>query len=77
MREAFREAVIFLGGVTETSRVMGVSRTAVQLWLETGIPPRRVLQLEAAMDEKRKEYQSMAMKRITRHELRPDIYPEP
>ena len=77
MRNAFNAAVLYLGGVTETARIMGVSRTAIQDWQARGVPPRRVLQLEEALEAKRQEYQSMARVPVTRHDLRPDIYPEP
>ena len=76
-QDAAREAVILLGGVGETSRLMNVSRTTVEWWLKRGVPPTRVLEFEAVINVKRQEYQAMSMKAITRHDLRPDIYPEP
>jgi len=44
---------------------MGVDQRYVWNWLTRGLPVERVLAVESAVDGQ-----------VTRHELRPDIYPE-
>lgn len=62
--DALRAAVQSLGGQSATGRVLGVTQRAVWRWLNqnTVLPAEHVLTLEAATG-------------ISRHELRPDIYP--
>lgn len=64
MQEAATRAIVMLGGLSATARVMGVTAPAVRKWTRYRVPAERVLALEAATEE-----------RVTRHELRPDIYP--
>lgn len=62
--EALREAVARLGSQQGLADICAVSQTAVWKWLQAGkaLPPKHVLAVEAATG-------------ISRHELRPDIYP--
>ena len=52
----------------KAARALGVTRQAMQFWLDSDsiIPPDRVLAVAAALDW-----------RVTPHELRPDLYPYP
>lgn len=53
------------GNQSELARKIGVTPQAVQQWSKSGkVPAERVLDIEAATDGK-----------VTRHDLRPDIYP--
>lgn len=64
-RNAVTRAADIAGGQSALARVLGCSPQAVQRMCATGkVPAERVLQIEAATDRK-----------ITRHELRPDLYP--
>lgn len=62
--EALKRAVDIAGGQRATSRICGTSQTAVWKWLQSpkGIPAEYVLRVEAATG-------------VSRHALRPDIYP--
>lgn len=61
--EALNAAVDRVGGQSAMARVCGVSQTAVWKWLQTRrLPPHYVLAVETATG-------------ISRHHLRPDIYP--
>ncbi|WP_341207258.1 YdaS family helix-turn-helix protein [uncultured Sphingomonas sp.] len=61
---ALRSAVERAGGQSATARILKVSQAAVWKWLDEGkvLPAEHVLTLEAATN-------------ISRHDLRPDIYP--
>lgn len=61
---ALRSAVERAGGQSATARILKVSQAAVWKWLDEGkvLPAEHVLILEAATN-------------ISRHDLRPDIYP--
>ena len=61
---ALKSAIAAAGGTTALARVAGVAPPTIHVWLRsTGrIPASRVLAIEAATG-------------ISRHELRPDIYP--
>ncbi len=64
---AIKNAIKEVGSQSELARRCGVQPQAVQQWKNSGsVPPKRVLQIEAATSGK-----------VTRHELRPDIYPLP
>lgn len=61
-----QKAVKKVGGVSELASRLGVTYQAVQQWVEAGrVPAERALAVEAATAGE-----------ITRHKLRPDIYPE-
>lgn len=62
--EALSRAVEVLGGQTATARICGVSQAAVWKWLQSGkrLPAEHVRAVEAATG-------------VSRHILRPDIYP--
>lgn len=61
---ALRIAVDQIGGQSATARLLKVSQAAVWKWLDEGkaLPAEHVLTLEAASH-------------VSRHDLRPDIYP--
>lgn len=62
--EPIQKAVEKAGGVNALARLTGVSYQAVQQWVKSRrVPAERVLIIESATG-------------ITRHALRPDIYPE-
>ena len=53
------------GSYAAVGRVLGgISGEAVRKWESAGVPPERVLAIESATDY-----------RVSRHDLRPDIYP--
>ncbi|WP_312312350.1 transcriptional regulator [Sphingobium yanoikuyae] len=62
--EALKDAVAKAGGQAATARICGVSQPAVWKWLQSGkrLPAEHVLAMEAET-------------RVSRHLLRPDIYP--
>lgn len=62
--EAMRYAVDMAGGQRATARICGISQTAVWKWLQSSkrLPAEYVLRVEAATG-------------VSRHDLRPDIYP--
>ena len=62
--QALRLAVEYIGSQGGTARVCGVSQPTVWRWLNDGgqLPAEHVLRVEAATG-------------ISRHHLRPDIYP--
>ncbi|MEZ0495425.1 transcriptional regulator [Sphingomonas sp. IW22] len=61
---ALRSAVERAGGQTALSRLLSVTQQAVSKWLRNGkpLPAEHVLAVEAATG-------------VSRHDLRPDIYP--
>ena len=65
MNNAIKQAVFIVGNQTKLANAVGVRPQAVQKWCETGnVPANRVLAVEAATSGQ-----------VTRHELRPDLYP--
>lgn len=62
--EALKRAVDALGGQTATARLLGLAQASVWAWLRKGkpLPAEHVLAVEEATG-------------ISRHDLRPDIYP--
>jgi DNA-binding transcriptional regulator YdaS (Cro superfamily) len=60
MDEALREAVKRLGGLRAAGRALGIAYQAIQKW--DRVPPVRVLEIERLTG-------------VSRHDLRPDIYP--
>lgn len=62
--EALRRAVAALGGQSAMARLLGISQPSVWYWVDKGkaLPPEHVLAVEDATG-------------ISRHDLRPDIYP--
>lgn len=60
--EPLREAVRRAGSVTALAKILGIAPQAISQW--DRVPAERVLAVEKAT-------------KVTRHELRPDIYPEP
>lgn len=63
---ALEKAVEVVGSRSAMARAIGVRYQSVQKWIARGYAPAgRVLAIEAATGGQ-----------VTRHELRPDIYPE-
>lgn len=60
--KAIERAVEKAGGQQALADKCGVKYQAVQKWIRNGVPAERVLDIESATG-------------ISRHELRPDIYP--
>lgn len=54
------KAVVAIGGVTRLAEAIGVTRSAISQWPR--VPAERVIDVERATG-------------VSRHELRPDIYP--
>lgn len=66
MNNPIEKAVAIVGSQTALAAKIGVRPQAVQQWVATGIAPvRRVIAIEQATGGK-----------VSRCELRPDIYPE-
>ncbi len=63
-RKALERAIAIVGSQKRLAQLCGVRQQAVQFWLKLHLPAERVLQVERA-----------ANGIVTRHELRPDIYP--
>lgn len=62
-KNALQNAVRLAGGQVSLATQLGVKQGHVWFWIKRGFPPaERVLAIEAATG-------------ISRHELRPDIYP--
>lgn len=63
-QQALRAAIKIVGSQAAMGRLLGVSQAAVWLWLKENkaLPAEHVLAVEAATG-------------ISRHDLRPDIYP--
>lgn len=61
---ALRAAVAAAGSQSALARILGVSQRAVWRWVTEGkeLPPKHVLAIEAATG-------------VSKHDLRPDIYP--
>lgn len=63
---ALQRAIVIAGSSAELARRCGVTRASLQGWKDGDrVPAERVLAVEAAVDG-----------RVTRHELRPDLYPQ-
>lgn len=62
-QQALRRVIEIAGGGVELARLVGVTPQAVSQWLRQGVPPARVIQVEAAVRGE-----------VSRHELRPDIF---
>ena len=60
--EALEKAIEAAGGPAVLGRALGISSQAISQWEQ--VPANRVLAVEAATDGA-----------VTRHELRPDLYP--
>lgn len=60
--EPLRRAINAAGGLAELAREIGITAQAISQWDD--VPPLRVLAVERATG-------------VPRHELRPDLYPEP
>ena len=60
--DALGRAIDAVGGVGELASLLGISAQAVSQWDK--VPPLRVIQVEQATG-------------VSRHDLRPDLYPEP
>lgn len=58
--QALQRAINLAGGKAALSKKLGLSRAATHFWKQ--VPPIRVLQVEALTG-------------VSRHELRPDLYP--
>jgi DNA-binding transcriptional regulator YdaS (Cro superfamily) len=63
MLEIVQQAADIVGGTQKLADLLGCSRQALSQWDE--VPRGRVLEIEEATGRK-----------ITRHQLRPDLYPE-
>lgn len=62
---AIRKVIDLVGGSSELARRCDVRAQAIQYWLKIGkVPAERVLQME-----------KMVKGEVSRHDLRPDIYP--
>lgn len=64
------ERAVSLCRLAGLAKACGVSPQAVHKWLRSGIPAERVLDVERATVP-----QEGGAPRVTRHELRPDLYP--
>lgn len=63
---ALQRAIEIAGSSAELARRCNVTRASLQGWKSPGrVPAERVLAIEEAVDGK-----------VTRHELRPDLYPQ-
>ena len=60
--EALSQAIEKAGGAVALARRLGITSQAISQWRR--VPPLRVLEVEEATG-----------RRVSRHELRPDIYP--
>ena len=63
--EALDRAIAQFGTQTNLAKHIGVTTMAVSLWRKRGVPAQRVLAIEAATGHQ-----------VSRHELRPDLYPK-
>lgn len=63
---AIRRAIDLAGGVPSVAAACRLSKQAIYKWVTDGLPANRVLFLEQATGGQ-----------VTRHELRPDLYPQP
>lgn len=64
---ALQRAVEHFGSRTALARALGVTLMAITQWFKRGrVPPERCIAIETACDGK-----------VTRHELRPDVFGPP
>ena len=62
---ALEKAVKIAGGQSQLAKKCGVRQQTIFCWLKSGnVPAKRVIQIETIVN-----------RIVTRHELRPDIYP--
>lgn len=61
---ALQKAVDVVGSQAALARAIGKKQQHVQYWLKTKVPGEYVIQIEKATEGQ-----------VTRHELRPDLYP--
>lgn len=63
-RDALLQAIEKVGSQAKLADILDVGQTAISNWLhrESGVPAERVLSIEAATG-------------VSRHDLRPDLYP--
>ena len=68
MTEALTKAIAIVGGQTQLARLLGVKQANVWHWLKKAdrVPGEYVLAIEKATGGE-----------VTRHQLRPDLYPDP
>jgi DNA-binding transcriptional regulator YdaS (Cro superfamily) len=64
-RQSLLRAIRLCSTQKKLAKICGVTQQAVNDWLKRGIPAHRALTVERAVSGA-----------VTRHELRPDIYPE-
>jgi DNA-binding transcriptional regulator YdaS (Cro superfamily) len=62
-KTALKKAIKICGGPAATARALGIKKQAVHKWKKC--PPTRAIPLEAATQCE-----------VTRHQLRPDLYPD-
>ena len=70
MRNPLERAIGAAGGLTKLADKMKVSPQVVANWRARGVPAERVLDLERATVMEEGE-----QPKVTRHEIRPDLYP--
>lgn len=66
MKEAIKNKITNRFSQAEIGRRMGCAQQTVFKWLNTGIPPKRVIPLCELLNWE-----------VTPHELRPDLHPNP
>lgn len=65
MKKALDRAIKIAGGVTALAKKLKVDQSTVSQWRRRkSLPPEMVIPIELATDSQ-----------VTRHELRPDLYP--
>jgi DNA-binding transcriptional regulator YdaS (Cro superfamily) len=69
MQEALLRAIEVAGGLSSLARRIGVQPQVIANWKHRGVPAERVLEVERATADEAGE------PRVTRSELRPDLYP--
>jgi DNA-binding transcriptional regulator YdaS (Cro superfamily) len=68
MEQALTKAIELAGGPAALGRLLNISSQAVSQWRR--VPAERVLEVERATADP-----GTQAPRVTRHELRPDLYP--
>ena len=69
--ECLEKAISSVGGLSKLAEKLEVSPQVIVNWRKRGrVPPDRVLAVEAATIDA-----ATGQPRVTRHELRPDLYP--
>jgi DNA-binding transcriptional regulator YdaS (Cro superfamily) len=65
-KQAISKAIAIAGSQARLAALVGSTQQSVSWWLNSGVvPPKWVLPIERATDN-----------HVTRHELRPDLYPK-